>query len=101
MMKKKLSDRHIGNRSYRTHRLHFFPFWGGSDALEGVFGDGREAAVCRSPASRRTDDGTLQGVRDFPQDRLQDLRSLPGWWRSRTDRQEQASLPVRPATSLS
>jgi putative transposase len=31
-------------------------------ALEGVFGDGREAAVRCSPASRRADGGTLQGV---------------------------------------
>ncbi len=41
--------------------------------MEGVFGDGREAAVCGSPASRRADGGTLQRVRDLPQDRLQDL----------------------------
>jgi len=38
---------------------------------------------------------------DLPQDRLQDLRSLPGMWRSRADRQEQASLSLCPATSLS
>ncbi len=43
--------------------------------MEGVFGDGREAAVCGSPASRRADGGTLQRVRDLPQDRLQDLIS--------------------------
>src|SRR5580704_8422048 len=48
---------------------------GGNDALEGVFGDGRKNAVCGSPASRRTDGGTLQGIRHFSQDRLQDLRS--------------------------
>jgi hypothetical protein len=47
--------------------------WGGSDALEGVFGHGRKAAVCGSPASRRTDGGTLPGVRDLAQDRVQDL----------------------------
>src|SRR6266849_7068532 len=40
------------------------------DAVEGVFGHGRKAAVCRSPASRRPDGGTLQGVWDFPQNRL-------------------------------
>src|SRR5215467_15853589 len=49
---------------------------GGSYALEGVFGHGRKNAVCGSPASRRGDGGTLQGVRHRPQDRLQDLRSL-------------------------
>jgi len=27
-----VSDRDIGNRSYRTHGLHFFPFFGRSDA---------------------------------------------------------------------
>jgi putative transposase len=48
---------------------------GGSDALEGVFGHGRKNAVCGSPASRRGDGGTLQGIWDFPQDRLQDLRN--------------------------
>src|SRR5215471_9685056 len=42
---------------------------GGDYALEGVFGDGRENAVCGSPASRRGDGGTLQGVRHRPQDR--------------------------------
>jgi hypothetical protein len=36
------------------------------DAVEGVLGDGRKAAVCG---------GTVRGFRDFPQDRLQDLRS--------------------------
>src|SRR6266849_10510841 len=101
MMKKKLSDRHIGDRSYRTHRLHFFPFWGGSDAMEGVFGDGREAAVCGSPASRRADGGTLQRVRDLPQDRLQDIRSPQGMWRSRVDRQQQAPLSLCSSTSFS
>src|SRR5713226_1531622 len=95
------ATRHIGDRSYRTHRLHFFPFWGGSDAVEGVFGDGRETAVCGSPASRRGDGGTLQRVWDFSQDRLQDLRSLPGMWSSRADRQKPSSLSVCPSTSLS
>jgi len=30
--------------------------------MEGLFGDGRKAAVCGSPASRRADGGTLQRV---------------------------------------
>ena len=51
---------HMGNTSSR--------FKGGRDALEGVFGDGRTNAVCGSPASRRADGGTLQGVRYLPQD---------------------------------
>jgi hypothetical protein len=59
---------------------------GGSDALEGVFGDGRKNAVCGSPASRRTDGGTVQGIRRFSQDRRQDLRSLSGMWHSGTPR---------------
>jgi hypothetical protein len=42
--------------------------------LEGVFGDGRETAVCGSPASWRANGRTLQGVRHFAQDRVQDLR---------------------------
>src|SRR5262249_13389867 len=52
---------HIGNTSSPR---------GGGYALEGVCGDGRETAVCGSPASRRGDGGTLQGVWDCPQDRL-------------------------------
>jgi leucine-zipper of insertion element IS481 len=42
----------MGNRLYRTHRLHFPRFGGGSDAMEGAFGDGRKSSVCSSPASR-------------------------------------------------
>src|ERR1700676_5370249 len=79
----------------------FSLFWGGSDALEGVFGNGRKAAVCGSPASRRGDGGTLQGVRDLVQDRLQDLRPLQGMRSSGADRQKSASLSVCPSTSLS
>src|SRR5579864_1071728 len=48
---------------------------GREDALEGVFGDGRENAVCRSSARRRTDSGIVPRVWDLPQDRLQDRRS--------------------------
>src|ERR1700730_508837 len=73
---------------------------GGSDALEGVFGDGRKAAVCGSPASRRGDGGTLQRVWDRPQDRLQDLRSLPAMRHSRVNRQEPTSLSLCPSTSV-
>jgi CheY-like chemotaxis protein len=68
--------------------------------MEGVFGDGRKAAVCGSPASRRTDGGTLQRVCDLPQDRLQDLRSLQGMWCSNVDRPEQASLSLSPLLVL-
>jgi hypothetical protein len=46
--------------------------------MEGVFGDRRKAAVCRSPASRPTDSGTLQRVRNLPQDRLQTLPDFTG-----------------------
>src|SRR5580700_7888402 len=74
---------------------------GGNDALEGVFGDGRKNAVCGSPASRRTDGGTLQGIRHFSQDRLQDLRSLSGMWHSGTHRQKPASVSLRASTSFS
>src|SRR5207302_9125433 len=49
--------------------LHFVPFWGGSDAVEGGFGDGRKASVCGSPASRRAHGGTVPGVRNLSQDR--------------------------------
>src|SRR6202043_4248777 len=73
---------------------------GGSDALEGVFGDGRKAAVCGSPASRRTDGGTLQGVWHLPQDRLQDLRSLSGMWPAGAHGQKPASLSLRQPTSF-
>src|SRR5262249_24712073 len=48
------------------------------DAVEGVFGDGREASVCGSATGRGVDGGTVQGVRHLPQDRVQDLRALPG-----------------------
>jgi hypothetical protein len=33
--------------------------------VEGVFGEGRETSVCGSPASRRANGGTVQGVRDL------------------------------------
>ena len=35
--------------------------------MEGVFGNGREASVCRSATGRRVDGGTVQGVRHLPQ----------------------------------
>jgi hypothetical protein len=47
------------------------------------------------------DDGTLQGVRDFPQDRLPNLRSSPGMWSSKADRQEPMSPIGIPINSLS
>src|SRR5215831_4594436 len=75
-------------------------FKGGRDALEGVFGDGRKNAVCCSPASRRADGGTLQGVWHLPQDRLQDLRSLSGVRHSGADRQKSASLSLRQPASV-
>jgi len=49
----------------------------------------------------RAHDGTLQGVRDLPQNWVQALRSLPGVRGSGSDRQEQASLSVCPSTPLS
>ena len=51
-------------------------------------------------ARGRADGGTLQGIWDLPQDRLQDLRSLPGMRRSRADRQKPTSLSVCPSTPL-
>src|SRR6266705_781229 len=75
-------------------------FLGGSDALEGVFGDGCKAAVRGSPASRRANGGSLQGVCDFAQDRLQDLRSLPGVWGARVDGPKPTTLPLCESTSL-
>ena len=69
--------------------------------MEGVFGDGRKTAVCGSPASRRGDGRTLQRVRHLPQDRLQDLRSLPGMRSAGADRQEPASLSLCQSTSFS
>src|SRR5580698_6152769 len=83
---------HMGNTSSR--------FKGGKDALEGVFGDGRTNAVCGSPASRRADGGTLQGVRYLPQDRLQDLRSLSGMWPAGAHGLKPASLSLRQPTSF-
>src|SRR6266403_1385222 len=75
-------------------------FMGGSDALEGVFGDGRKAAVCGSPASRRGNGGSLQGVWDLAQDRLQNLRSLPGVWGARVDGPQPTALPLCASASL-
>src|SRR5215472_17319557 len=46
----------MGDTSYRTW-VTLPPFRRGSDALEGVVGDGRKNAVCGSPASRRGDGG--------------------------------------------
>src|SRR5713226_4106060 len=73
---------------------------GSEDAMEGVFGNGRKAAVCGSSASRGANVGVLQGVWDLSQDRLQDLRSLPGVRRSGTDGQKPTSLSLCPSTSL-
>src|SRR5437764_14103964 len=39
------------------------PFGGGVDAVEGVFGNGRAPAVCRSAAGRRSDERGLSRVR--------------------------------------
>ena len=41
--------------SDQTPRLHFFPFWGGSDAPE--FGDGRKTSVCGTITNRRSPPG--------------------------------------------
>jgi hypothetical protein len=51
-------------------------------------------------ARRLADGGTLQGVCDLPQDRLQDLRSLQGMWHSRADRQEQDAPVTMPISFL-
>jgi transposase len=42
----------MGDRSYRTHGLHFPLFCrsGGVDAAEREFGDGRASSLCRKPA---------------------------------------------------
>ncbi len=51
-------------------------------------------------ASPRADGGTLQGVRHFAQDRLQDLRSLSGMWHSGAHGPEPPSVPLRKPTSF-
>ena len=51
-------------------------------------------------ARRLADGGTLQGVRHFTQDRLQDLRSLSGLWHSGAHRQEPPSVPLCQPTSF-
>ena len=55
--------------------------------------DERLQFVARRLAGERNG-GTLQRVRDLPQDRLQDLRSLPGMRGARADGQEPPSLPL-------
>src|SRR6516225_6861057 len=84
----------MGDSSYRTHGLHFSLFLRREEvnAVEGMFGYGRKNSVCESPDRGRVDGGTVQGVRHLPQNRLQDLRSLPGMWGGGTDR-PQPSTP--------
>ena len=53
----------------------------------------RGVPVRCSPASRRANGGSLQGVRDLPQDGLQDLRSLQGVRGARAD----GSKPAPPS----
>ena len=60
-------------------------------ALEGVSRHGRATPVCRPPARGREDGAAMRRVRDFAQDRLQDLRPLqrlrrPGVQRSEPPR---------------
>ena len=73
---------------------------GGSDALEGVFGDGREDALCGPSASRRADGGLVPRVWDLPQDRLQDLRSLSGMRHSGSHGPKPAPLSLCQPASL-
>src|SRR4029077_20484340 len=52
-------------------------------------------------ARRRAHGGTVQGVWNLSQDRLQDFRSLSTMRRSGIDRQEPPSLSLCPPTSFS
>src|SRR5436309_14752443 len=61
------------------HMGNTFRLWaGGVDAVESEFGNGRAPLLCRPAAGRRGHDGHVPGVRDIPQDRLQDIRPLQG-----------------------
>ena len=46
-------------------------------ALEGVSRHGRASSVCGPPARGRNDGGAVRGVRDLPEDGLQDLPAVP------------------------
>ena len=51
-------------------------------------------------ARRRGDCGTLHGVWDLPQDRLQDIRSLSRMWHSGAHGQKPTSVSLRQPTYL-
>src|SRR5688500_10796057 len=91
--KNALSDRrvtvhsgHIGNT--------FRPLRETQSAVAGVLQDGRAAAVCGSVTRRREDGGAVPGVRYLAQDRLQDLRPLPGLRSGRAHRSVAAAVPA-------
>src|SRR6266851_5551287 len=88
------------------HRLHIVPdTW---VTLPPVFWEGvmpwKECSVMderlQFVARRLANGGSLQGVWDFAQDRLQDLRSLPGVWGARVDGPKPTTLPLCESTSL-
>ena len=64
-------------------------------ALEGV-SRGRRASSLHRPLARWREDGpSVRRVRDFPQDGLQDLRSLQGLRRRGADRPQSTAVPLR------
>src|SRR5918998_204236 len=63
-------------------------------ALEGVSRHGRATPVCRPPARGREDGAAVRRVRDFAQDRLQDLRPLQGLRGAGIQRSELPSAPA-------
>src|SRR5665213_3372823 len=66
--------RHIGNRTYRRHGLHFLLLRRQEvrDAMEGKFCYGRTDALRDSVAGRGKHGFPVPGVWDLTQDRLQD-----------------------------
>src|ERR1700722_20882882 len=74
---------------------------GNANAVAGVLPDGRAAEVCRPIVGRREDGGAVPGVRDLPQDRLQDLHPVQGLWGGGTDRSVPKTLPSCPSAAFS
>ena len=64
-------------------------------ALEGVSRGRRASSVRCPPARRRDDDGAVRGVRDLPEDRLQDLRPLQRGRPAGADGSQPAAVPAR------
>src|SRR5207302_399874 len=58
-------------------------------------------SVCGPSARRGEDGGAVPGVRDLPQDRLQDLQSLQGLWAGWPDGSLPTALPACPPAALS